>query len=46
MNFIKFCSVASGIQRPKLQLVLVLFEAPTELFPLVIILTLIATTYP
>ena len=30
MNFIKFCSVASGVQRPKVQLVFVLLEARTE----------------
>ena len=45
MNFIKFCSVASGIQHPKVQLVLAFFEAHTELLPFVSILSLIATTY-
>ena len=35
MNIIKFCSVASGIQHPKVQLVFALFETRTELLPFV-----------
>ena len=46
MNFIKFYSVVSGIQRPKVQFVVALFEECTELLPFVSILHLIATTYP
>ena len=45
MNFIKFSSVVSGIQRPKVQLVVALFEERTELLRYVSILHLIATTH-
>ena len=46
MNFIEFCLVVSGIQRPNVQLVVRLFEERTELLAIASIRHMIATTYP